>query len=211
MTPPAPSLDAFDRAVNALCGDVGSKVYARDFQAMMRAHPGVLNTVYTFTEGKVFGDERPASSLEAYLDRLTDAWFSSHGFAHIYCGELNWNTIGGLHFRGRLLDLQLRQLGGRLPHNTSQEEAQPGAIYAVGIELDVGERVVQVNKKSYGLTLSAADILKAGTKALSANPTRSPRNEACLLAWYLCAGLKAFARCFRMPRHRLQTRLAEAW
>ena len=35
--------------------------------------------------------------------------------------------------------------------------------------------------KGYGVTLSAADILKTGTKAMVDNPTQSTRNDACLL------------------------------
>ncbi len=181
MTPPAPQLDKFDRAVNKLCGPIGSKVSPRAFQTMMRAHPDVLKAVHAFTEGKVFGGERPLSSPDAYLDKLTAAWFSSHGFEHIYCGEPNRGKIGGLHFWGRYLELQEKDLGGRLPNNASREEVVPGAIYSVGVEIEVGGQIVRSTIKGYGLTLSAADLLKAGTKALADNPTRSSRNEACIL------------------------------
>jgi hypothetical protein len=181
MTPPAPRLDAFDRAVNELCGAIGSKISPRAFQATMRAHPNVLNAVSTFTEGRIFAQEQPPPNLDAYLDQLTDAWFSSHGFEHIYCGELNQGKIGGLHFWGRYFDLQQQQLGGRLPNNTSREEVMPGAIYSVGVEMAVRGRIVRAPMKGYGVTLSAADILKTGTKAMVDNPTQSTRNDACLL------------------------------
>ncbi len=82
---------------------------------------------------------------------------------------------------GRYFELQEKQLGGRLPKNTSREEVLPGAIYSVGVEMEVDGRVVKSSIKGYGLTLSAADLLKAGTKALADNPTRSNRNEACVL------------------------------
>ncbi len=181
VTPPAPRLDNFDRAVNELCGPIGSKVSPRAFKQMMRAHPKVLKAVRTFTGGKVFGHERPLSGTDAYLDKLTDAWFGSHGFAHIYCGEPYRGKIGGLHFWGRYLDLQEKQLGGRLLNNASREEVVPGAIYAVGVEIEVDGQLVRSPIKGYGLTLSAADILKAGTKALADNPTESPRNQSCIL------------------------------
>ncbi len=181
MTPPAPQLDAFDRAVNQLCGALGSKVSPRAFQIMMKAHPGVLKAVQTFTKGKVFGQKKPPSSLDAYLNQLTDAWFSSHGFEHIYCGEPRRGKIGGLHFWGRYLELQEKQLGGRIANNASREEALPGAIYAIGVEIEVGGEVVRSPIKGYSLTLSAADLLKAGTKAFADNPTKSSRNESCIL------------------------------
>ncbi len=181
MTPPAPTLTPFDRAVNQLCGPIGTKVSARGFKEMMRAHPKVLKSIHRFTEGRVFGDARPLSNLNAYLDQLADAWFNSRGFVHIYCGEPHRGKIGGLHFWGRYLELQEKQLGGRLPNNTSREEVVPGAIYSVGVEMEVNGQIVRSTIKGYGLTLSAADLLKAGTKALATNPTRSNRNEACIL------------------------------
>ncbi len=102
MTPPAPQLSAFDRAVNQLCGAIGTRVSPRAFQAMMRAHPKVLKAVQTFTKGKVFGQERSLSSLDVYLDKLTEAWFSSHGFEHIYCGEPTGVRSVGCTFGGAI-------------------------------------------------------------------------------------------------------------
>ena len=57
----------------------------------------------------------------------------------------------------------------------------PGAIYSVGIEMDVRGRIIHSPMKGYGLTLSAADILKTGTKAMVDNPTPSTRNAACMV------------------------------
>ncbi len=181
MTPPAPRLEPFDRAVNRLCGPMGANVSANGFKKMMRAHPNVLKAIQTFTGGKVFGQERAMSSPDAYLDKLADAWFNHRGFKHIYCGEPHRGKVGGLHFWGRYLDLQEKQMGGRLPNNASREEVQPGAIYSVGVEMQVDGQTVRSTIKGYGLTLSAADLLKAGTQALADNPTRSNRNEACVL------------------------------
>ncbi len=182
ITPPPPQLDNFDRAVNKVCGAPGTEVSPAAFKAMMRHHSGVLQAVMTFTEGRVYGGRPAASSPDAFLDDLTDAWFKLGGFEHIFCGEpVRGGRIGGLHFHGRYWELQEKQLAGRVPNNTAREEVKAGSVYTLGVRMRVANGFAQSSAKSYGYMLSAADILKAATQAFAVNPTRGARNAACLL------------------------------
>jgi hypothetical protein len=176
LTPPPPVLNLFDQAVVDVCGLPGHMVVPSDFKAMMAAFPEVLTQIKSFTHQEFVSDE-------AFLDRLTEIWFSDgHGFNHIFCGEPQaGGKIGGLHFAGRYLQLQEAGLGGRLLNNERREEVVPGIIYTLGAEVAVDGDIARSPIKGYGLTLSAEDILKFATKAFFDNPTDSSQSQACML------------------------------
>ncbi len=181
ITPVPPVLSEFDRAVNQVCGEPGKAVSRAEFQQLMNDHPQVLAAIQDFTEGKVFGSRPTLRDTAAYLEDLTDAWFNIHGFDHIICAEPTaGGSIGGFHFWGRYLELQQKGLACRLP-NLSRAEVIPGVIYTMGAKIKVDGGVASSPVKGYGLTLSAADILKAATKAFAENPTASTKSKGCLL------------------------------
>ncbi len=51
-TPPPPHLALFDRGVLKVCGTIGSRVYAADFQALLSAYPQVLKRIQAFKTQK---------------------------------------------------------------------------------------------------------------------------------------------------------------
>lgn len=183
ITPPAPRLEPFGQAVNATCGAAGKVVSREEFQALMRAHPDVLERLMAFTGGRVYANRPKPDSSDTYLQDLTDAWFNVHAFDHIMCGEPgDKGKIGGLHFHGRYLQLQQSGEACRMA-NYRQNEVMPGVIYTMGVAMKGADgRFYRHATKGYGLTLSAEDILQAVTRAFADNPTRSNSSSACLLS-----------------------------
>jgi hypothetical protein len=182
ITPPAPSLNVFDKAVVAACGAAGKTVSANEFRELLRAHPEVLKHIQSFTAGKVFADRPAATTSEAYLNELTEAWFNVQAFNHIFCGEPKANgPVDGLHFIGRYVQLQNSGEACRMD-NYRQNEVVPGVLYSMGMIVHLPNGgTARSSIKGYGLTLNAEDILKSATKAFSENPTSSQSSTACLL------------------------------
>jgi Bacterial EndoU nuclease len=184
ITPKPPTLDTFDKALNATCGASGKIVPEAEFKDMMRTNAAVLDRVRLFTRGMVFADRPAHTSAESYLNDLTEAWFKVKAFDHIFCGEPSsgrGGKIGGLHFRGRYLQLQDNGEACRI-NNYRQNEVVPGVIYTMGVTMKSADGLmVRDARKGYGLTLSGEDILKLGTRAFADNATPSTDSKACLL------------------------------
>ena len=182
ITPPAPALNAFDQAVNAVCGKAGKVVSGNEFRALMQQHPEVLQRLKSFTHNQVFANRPQPASDEAYLNDLTEAWFNLKAFDHIFCGQPgDGGKIGGLHFYGRYEQLQQSGEACRMD-NYRQNEVVPGVLYTFGVTMQTANgKIVRHSTKGYGYTLSAEDMLKAATRALAENPTTSSASTACLL------------------------------
>lgn len=181
LTPPAPEISDFGNSVNELCGVPGNVVSRNEFKQLFSKHPDVLQRIQAFTENKVFADRAPRIINNEYLDDLTEAWFAIKGFDHIFCGEPNrGGSIGGMHYRGRYLQLQEQRLACRLPNNHHNEELKPGLIYTVGVKMKVDGGTANKAINGYGLTLSAEDIFKVVTRAFAENPTTSGSSKGCL-------------------------------
>lgn len=181
ITPLPPAIDAFGEAVNQVCGPSGKVTGRTEFVKLMKAHPDVLADLMNFTGGKVFGDKASTQDQDVYLQDLVKAWYDVHAFDHIFCGETELDPkIGGLHYQGRYQQLQQTGEACRLP-NFSKNEVVPGSIYSMGVKMKkVNGQWISHDIKGYGLTFSAADILKAATRAFSENPTSSSDSVACL-------------------------------
>lgn len=183
ITPPPPALTPFDKAVMATCGPAGKVVSRDEFTSLLRAHPDVLERIRAYTGSRVFAAKPASAGTEAYLADLTEAWFAIKAFDHILCGEpgTGRNSIGGLHFHGRYLQLQQTGEACRMD-NFRQNEVVPGAIYTMGVEMRTADgRIARHATKGYGLTLDAEEIIAAVTRAFAENPTTSSQSSACLL------------------------------
>lgn len=183
ITPPAPSIDAFGQALNTTCGAAGKSVSPEEFKSLLRSNPDVLGRIQAFTQGKVYADRPAQTTVEGYLNDLTEAWFAVHAFDHIFCGEPEGNgPIGGLHYVGRYVQLQQSGEACRMD-NFRQNEVVPGVIYSMGAIMKTpAGGLARSSIKGYGLTLSAEDILKAATRAFAENPAQSAdKSTACLL------------------------------
>jgi hypothetical protein len=161
---------------------LGATVTPSGFRSMLTAHPDVLERIREFTKGRVYSERSAPTGRGGYLDDLTEALFSANGFAHIFCGEAGRSgSVGGLHFRGRYLQVQRKGVACRRPDNRSSEEVALGAVYSVGVRIQTNGRFTESERKGYGLTLGADDFLKVVTRAFVENPASGRSNEGCLL------------------------------
>ncbi|MEO1374948.1 MAG: EndoU domain-containing protein [Cyanobacteria bacterium J06635_10] len=162
ITPPAPQLNDFDKAVLKTCGAIGTKVQPNQFKQLLSNHPEVLTKIQTATNGEL---RRGRKRRSDFLQDLTNIWFKNKGFEHIFCGEIyNANDIGGLHFYGRYLQLQNEKIGGRLPVNPGRQEVVPGVIYTMGVVIKQPNRIVRDEIKGYGYLTNALELLVDVTK-----------------------------------------------
>jgi hypothetical protein len=172
-TPPPPHLAPFDRDVLQVCGNIGNRAYAADFQALLMAYPQVLQRIQAAVDGEIFpGRNTPAE----FLADLTNIWFKQHGFEHIFCGSIRKGKIKGMHYVGRYLQLQEQGLAGKLPRNQSQEEVIEGAAYTIGVLLRYGNQVLVDRRTGYALVTDAAELLIAATQAFK---TQDRSNIVC--------------------------------
>jgi len=162
ITPPAPQLNSFDKAVLRTCGPIGTRVRPSQFKQLLSAYPEVLKNIQKATKGEL----RPGrKSKSEFLQDLTNIWFKNKGFEHIFCGEIyNENDIGGLHFYGRYLQLQDQKIGGRLPVNPGRQEVIPGVIYTMGVVIKQPNRIVRDTIKGYAYLSNAEELLLDVTK-----------------------------------------------
>ena len=182
ITPEAPEIEPFGVAVNNMCGSAGKITSKTEFKQLLMGNPDVLLDLIEYTKGKVFADRPAHQDIDTYLEDLTEAWYAIHAFDHIFCGEpLSANSIGGLHFYGRYRQLQAEGDACRMA-NFDENEVVPGSVYTMGVRMKRADGGwAQFDTKGYGLTLSAADILKVATRAFSENPTSSSSSAGCIL------------------------------
>jgi hypothetical protein len=175
-SPPAPSLDALDRAALDVCGAWGSRPRAQTFRAMLDRPElqGELGRIQEALGGA-------AAPLPRFKDELTSVWFGAGGFVHVFCGEPEPEKLGGLHFRGRYLELQEQGLAG-----LAGEAECPGAeieppVYTFGVRYRLpGSRALRTDcRKGYAHDLGAGDLLIQATMAYEAN-RRAADAEMCL-------------------------------
>jgi Bacterial EndoU nuclease len=165
MTPLPPDLSPFDRDVLQVCGNLGDRAHASDFQALLTAYPEVLQLIKTAVNGEIF----PGRITDAeFLADLTEIWFKRHGFEHIFCGNIHDGKLKGMHYVGRYLQLQEQGLAGKLPDNQQQEETIAGAVYTLGVLLKYGDRFLIDRRNGYALVTDATELLIAATVAFKA-------------------------------------------
>jgi Bacterial EndoU nuclease len=177
-TPPLPKLNKFDQSVLAVCGEFGSRVEAADVRRLFAQSPDVVKQIKQAVDGEIFaGRDHPSE----FLDDLVQIWTENHAFSHIFCGEIKGAGIGGLHYVGRYAQLQQQGQAGRLADNQSEEEVAEGAVYTVGIELQVRGRILRDRKKGYAYPSDAAELLEDGTWAFKQfQPGQTEGTRSCL-------------------------------
>jgi hypothetical protein len=162
ITPPPPELSEFDRELLQVCGHLGDRVHPKDFKALMKAFPAILQRIRQAVDGEIF----PGRDTEVeFLEDLTKIWFKRRGFEHIFCGEVRGRKIKGMHYVGRYLQLQELGLAGKLPYNWRDEEVIPGVVYTMGILLRYGQETLVDRRTGYALITDAIELLIAATQA----------------------------------------------
>ncbi|OLP16470.1 endonuclease [Leptolyngbya sp. 'hensonii'] len=166
ITPPPPPVSGFDQAILKLCGPIGSSVSPQGFRQLMASYPTVFRQIKQATGGELsLGRSQDAE----FLEDLTRIWFKQEAFVHIFCGEISGSRkIGGLHFRGRYLQLQTEGMGGRLPNNTGREEVVPGVVYTLGVVIKRGNQLIRDSLKGYSYVTDGQELLTIATIAFKA-------------------------------------------
>jgi EndoU nuclease-like protein len=177
-TPRPPTLSAFDQAMLQVCGTWGSRPTSADFRAKLDepALAADVDRIYWALDGRILGDRR---DTKQFKDELATVWFGQDGFRHIFCGEPSEQTIGGLHFAGRYLQMQEQGWGGMAAQCSTTEIVPP--VYTFGVRFRTPNgRVRTACPKGYALNLDASAILIEATKAFKLMLPRSSGSAMCL-------------------------------
>ena len=163
-----------------VCGPWGSRPRARDFRAMLdrpEVEPEVAD-LYDGLDRSVRGGKVP---LRRFKDELTAVWFDAGGFEHVFCGEPRADELGGLHYRGRYLDLQEQGIAGLMSGAECRATEVEPPVYTVGVRyrLPGGGPLRTACPKGYAYDLGAARPAARRDHGLSRTPTAA-RAEMCL-------------------------------
>jgi hypothetical protein len=180
--PPAPPMDALDRGVLEVCGAWGGHPRARDFRAMLD-RPDVAPDMQQIYGDLGRGVRRDPVALSRFKDELTAVWFDAGGFTHVFCGEPGAGELGGLHYRGRYLQLQEQGLAGLMTATECRATEVDEPVYTVGLRyrLPGSESFRSACPKGYPYDLGARELLTAATLAYR-QLRRSRGQEMCLAA-----------------------------
>lgn len=187
ISPKPPTLEPFDKKILALCnGEFDAPVDPKQFRQLIAYYPDVLRKLKQATGGELKPNRR---SDEEFLDDLTAIWFGQRGFKHIFCGEKDGRSIGGLHFYGRYIEFQEAGTAGRILKTSdgkdAREEVVDGEIYSFGVAIKQGDRIIAEHQiKGYPYVSNAQEMLIDATRAfkLFKLPKNAPEKEsiACL-------------------------------
>lgn len=176
-TPHPPSLDAFDRAVLDLCGEWGSRPSRSAFRQMLD-RPGLAADVSALRDELDHAVRGRSLSPARFADELTALWFAEDGFRHVFCGEPGEDRLGGMHFKGRFLQMQERGWGGLA--SCERSEIDP-PIHTIGVEfVTPSGELERACPKSYSNALGARALLVEATKAFRAQQANRPGEAMCV-------------------------------
>ena len=184
ISPRPPELNVFDRKILTLCGaGFDAPVSDVKFRQLMTFYPDVVRKLKQATGGELKPNRNSDSQ---FLDDLTAIWFEQKGFKHIFCGEKDGKSIGGLHFVGRYLELQQNGIGGRILRTgdgrKATQEVVDGEIYTFGVAIVQNGRLIADNPiKGYPYTLNAQEMLLEGTRGFKLFKSDSRESKGCLL------------------------------
>lgn len=176
-SPQPPELGPFDRAILDLCGEWGSRPSRSGFRQVLDL-PEIAGDVAAIRDALGSAVRGDPVAPARFADELTALWFAEEGFRHIFCGEPGEERLGGLHFKGRFLQMQERGWGG-LAACESAEIDPP--IYTIGVEFltPSGQRE-RACPKSYSIALDASDLFIEATTAFRAQQIHRAGERMCL-------------------------------
>jgi hypothetical protein len=176
-TPLPPELGAFDRAVLDLCGEWGSRPSRTGFRQVLDL-PEIAEDVAAIRDALGSAVRGEALAPARFADELTALWFAEDGFRHVFCGEPGEDRLGGLHFKGRFLQMQERGWGGLAA--CERAEIDP-PIYTIGVEFltPSGQRELAC-PKSYSSALDARALFIEATTAFRAQQIHRAGERMCL-------------------------------
>ncbi|MFZ1426894.1 MAG: EndoU domain-containing protein [Geminicoccaceae bacterium] len=171
--PPPPPLEAFDVAVLDACGPWGSRPRARDFRATLD-RPELQAGMEQVYAGLGRSVRSGPVGLPRFKDELTAVWFDAAGFRHVFCGEPSYDELGGMHYRGRYLQLQQEGIAGLMTAGECRATEVDRPVYTVGVRyrLPRGDTFRTACPKGYPYDLGAQKLLTVATQAYKAMQAR---------------------------------------
>ena len=151
--PEPPIMTNFGNGIVRACGAIGGKVSSHEFEALINDNWNSLSKLYP-TDWSIL----PRDEIIAKLKQI---WLTQGGFNHVFCGDWDDGLIGGLHFRGRYL--QLQNEGEACYKESPDEEIIDDKIYTIGVVSKDGSN--RHDKKGYALKQSALDLFSLGITA----------------------------------------------
>lgn len=151
--PEPPIMTNFGNGIVRACGAIGGKVSNHEFEALIYDNWNSLSKLYptgwsTLTKNEI-------------VSKLKQIWLTQDGFNHVFCGDWDDGLIGGLHFRGRYLQLQNEEKA--CYKESPDEEIIDDKIYTIGVVSKDGSN--RHDKKGYALKQSALDLFSFGITA----------------------------------------------
>lgn len=158
-TPPRKRITPFGSAVLRVCGRLGDPVSRQAIRALLE------DPDWSWALDPIHQRLFPELQRSIFLDRLTHIWAVNNAFRTIFCGDPRTNRMQGLHYHGRLADLQSQRLAGILPPSQGADEVLPGLIYGIPMQHRWQGRWVLTGIVRYSYKLDAHQILMHATEA----------------------------------------------
>jgi hypothetical protein len=176
---PLPQLGPFDEAVLALCGPWGARPEPDGFRALFEdpALTKETQSIRAALGSRIRGHEYQDPA--AFAEALTQVWFGAGGFAHIFCGEPGPERLGGLHYKGRILEAERAGWIARAPCPI-EIIAPPLVSLGIAWRRPDGEDGGEACPKSFSTQLDAAALLVTVTRAFEAKKRHRPGEAMCL-------------------------------
>lgn len=153
----APSLTVSGKSVSPLgktilqaCGKIRGQITKDELNAIISDNGAIKDSLPDSLRGLAEQD------LKDLFQRI---WQAQNGLNHVFCGEWKRGTIGGLHYWGRYLQLQVNKSACL----RKGIEVSPKGVYAVGVSSADGAN--EHEKKGYALGQNAIDILRIGNSS----------------------------------------------
>ncbi len=213
ISPLPPKLQPFDRRVLQICGSTfNAPVDPAQFRRLLRDYPDVVRRLKQVTGGQI----KPGrQSNTEFVEDVTAIWFDQNGFKHIFCGEKDGKSIGGLHYVGRYLELQEKGIAGRINRTSdgrnSTEEVVDGAIYTFGVAIIAGDRIVAEHPiKGYPYASNALKILLDATRAYTLFKATGDQGSVACLYTVTDPGVEPFQAVFVKKQRAIRTYYPDA-
>lgn len=213
ISPPAPPLEPFDKRILQICGNTfNAAVDPAQFRQLLRDYPDVLRRLKLATGGQI----KPGRQSDAeFIADVTAIWFDQNGFKHIFCGEQDGKSIGGLHFVGRYLELQEKGMAGRIDRTSdgrkATDEVVDGAIYTFGTAIVNGDRIVAEHPvKGYPYASNGLEILLDATRAYSIFKATGDKGSVACLYTVKDPNVKPFQAVFVKKYNAIRTYYPDA-
>ena len=153
-SPSPPALDTFDRMVLRACGSIKGSVTRKEFKQLLSDFYDTL-----WAQPNLVSSEVRALEKVQVINELHRLWTLYGGFDHVFCGDWDRGSIGGFHFVGRYLQLQME--GQACYVESTKEDIKENYVYTIGAQSVDGRNQHAI--KGYSFNRSAFKLFTLAT------------------------------------------------